>query len=60
VQQLRGGPAYLFTYVRSTAETVHSLALIELGATNYTIDKVAKADDTAAAEATAIVRAFGP
>jgi hypothetical protein len=61
VQQLRGGPAYLFTFVRTKQGTAQSIALVKLGATNYTIDTVTKSDDQAAAtEAAAIVRSFGP
>jgi len=61
VQKLRGGQAYLFTFVRTKQGTAQSIALVKLGATNYTIDTVTKSDDQAAAmEAAAIVRSFGP
>ena len=61
VQQLRGGPAYLFTFVRTEQGTAQSIALIKLGSTNYTIDTVTKSNDKAAAtEAAAVVRSFGP
>ena len=46
VQQLRGGPAYLFTFVRTKPGTAQSIALVKLGGTNYTIDTVTKANDT--------------
>ena len=61
VQQLRGGSAYLFTFVRTKRGTAQSIALVRLGGVSYTIDTVTKAGDTAAAsEAAGIVRSFGP
>jgi hypothetical protein len=61
VQQLRGGPAFLFTFVRTKQGTAQSVALIKLGGVSYTLDTVTKSGDTAAAsEAAGIVRSFGP
>ena len=61
VQQLRGGPAYLFTFVRTKQGTAQSIALVRLGGVSYTIDTVTKSGDTAtASEAAGIVRSFGP
>ena len=61
VQRLRGGPAYLFTFVRTKQGTAQSIALIRLGGVFYTIDTVTKSGETAAAsEAAGIVRSFGP
>jgi hypothetical protein len=61
VQQLRGGPAYLFTFVRTEQGTAQSIALMRLGGVSYTIDTITRPGDTAAASETAgIVRSFGP
>ena len=59
--RVRGGTAYLYTFVRTQQKTAQSIALVKVGKANYTLDAVATAGDARSAqEVAAIVRSFGP
>jgi hypothetical protein len=59
--RVRGGTAFLYTFVRTGQKTAQSIALVKVGKANYTLDAVAAAGDTRGAqEVAAIVRSFGP
>ena len=61
VAPLRGGTAFLYTFVRARQGTAQSIAIVKVGKTTYTLDGVAAAGDSRAArEVAAIVRSFGP
>jgi hypothetical protein len=61
VTRVRGGNAFLYTFVRTREKTAQSIALVRVGKTNFTLDAVAAAGDVRAArEVAAIVRSFGP
>jgi hypothetical protein len=61
VSRVRGGTAYLYTFVRTARKTAQSIALVKVGGTTYTLDAVAAAGDARGAqEVAAIVRSFGP
>jgi hypothetical protein len=61
VVPIRGGDAFLYTFTRTSAKTAQSIALVRVGAANYTVDGVARTGDPRAArEVAAIVRSFGP
>ncbi len=61
VTRVRGGNAYLYTYLRTRQKTAQSIALVRVGDANFTLDAVARSGDTRAArEVAAIVRSFGP
>ena len=60
VVRVRGGNAFLYTFLRTRERTAQSIALVKVGATSYTLDAVAAAgDQRAARETAAIVRSFG-
>ena len=60
VVPIRGGKAFLYTFTRTQAKTAQSIALIRVGAANYTINAVARSGETRTArEVAAIVRSFG-
>jgi hypothetical protein len=60
IARLRGGTAFLYTYLRTRARTMESLALVQTNGVNYTLDSVAPIGDRAAAtQIAAIVRSFG-
>jgi hypothetical protein len=59
--RVRGGTAFLYTFVRTQQKTAQSIALVKVGKANYTLDAVASAGDARSAqEVVAIVRSFGP
>jgi hypothetical protein len=61
VTQVRGGTAFLYTFVRTRQKTAQSIALVKVGKNNFTLDAVAASGDPRAArEVAAIVRSFGP
>jgi hypothetical protein len=61
VQRFRAGPAFLYTYVRSSAGTAQSLALTSVGNANFSLDSAISASDTRAAnDVASILRSFGP
>jgi hypothetical protein len=61
VTRVRGGNAFLYTFVRTKQKTAQSIALVRVGKTNFTLDAVAASGDPRAArEVAAIVRSFGP
>jgi hypothetical protein len=61
VTRVRGGNAFLYTFVRTRAKTAQSIALVRVGTTSFTLDAVAASGDVRAArEVAAIVRSFGP
>src|SRR4051794_31310015 len=61
VARVRGGNAFLFTFVRTKQKTAQSVALVRVGKANFTLDAVAATGDPRAArEVAAIVRSFGP
>ena len=61
VTPVRGGTAFLYTFVRTGQKTAQSIALVKVGKTNFTLDAVAAAGDARGAqEVAAIVRSFGP
>jgi hypothetical protein len=61
VQRLRGGPAFLYTFVRSNAGTAQSLVLASVGRANFSLDSAIPATDTrAATDVATILRSFGP
>jgi hypothetical protein len=61
VQRLRGGTAFLYTFVRTKAGTAQSIALTATGGASFTIaSAVQSGDQRSAAEVAAIVRSFGP
>jgi hypothetical protein len=61
VMRVRGGNAFLYTFVRTRAKTAQSIALVRVGKANFTLDAVASSGDVRAArEVAAIVRSFGP
>ena len=61
VTRVRGGNAYLYTYLRTRQKTAQSIALVRVGDANFTLDAVARSGDPRAArEVAAIVRSFGP
>jgi hypothetical protein len=61
VARVRGGNAFLYTFVRTKQKTAQSIALLRVGKANYTLDGVAASGDVRAArEVAAIVRSFGP
>ena len=56
---LAGGPAYVYTFARPTAERVQSIAVAPRGTKTYTLDAVAGAGATdVAAQVGAILRSF--
>jgi hypothetical protein len=58
---VRGGNAFLYTFVRTRQKTAQSIALVKVGRQSFTLDAVATAGDPRAArEVAAIVRSFGP
>ena len=58
--RVRGGNAFLYTFLRTRERTAQSIALVKVGATSYTLDAVAASgDQRAARETAAIVRSFG-
>jgi len=60
VSRVRGGTAFLYTFVRTRQKTAQSIALVKVGAANYTLDGVAATgDQRVAREVAAIVRSFG-
>jgi hypothetical protein len=60
VVRLRGGNAYLYTFLRTRAKVAQSIAIVRVGKTSFTLDAVAAAGDASAArEVAAIVRSFG-
>jgi hypothetical protein len=61
VVRLRGGNAFLYTFLRTRAKVAQSIAIVRVGKTSFTLDAVATAgDNRAAREVAAIVRSFGP
>jgi hypothetical protein len=61
VQRLRGGNAFLYTFLRTKAGTAQSVALTSTGGASFTIDSaVQSGNQRSAAEVAAIVRSFGP
>ena len=57
---IRGGRAYLYTFVRPQAGTVHGIALATAGRRAFSLDVVTPGDaPKAAAQVGAIVRSFG-
>lgn len=61
VTPVRGGNAFLYTFVRTRAKTAQSIALVRVGETSFTLDAVAASGNVRAArEVAAIVRSFGP
>lgn len=61
VARVRGGTAFLYTFVRTREKTAQSIALVRVGKTTFTLDAVAAAGDPRAArEVAAVVRSFGP
>jgi hypothetical protein len=61
VARVRGGNAFLYTFVRTRQKTAQSIALVRVGDANFTLDAVARSGDMRAArEVAAIVRSFGP
>jgi hypothetical protein len=61
VADVRGGTAFLYTFVRTRQKTAQSIALVKVGTTSFTLDAVAASGDPRAArEVAAIVRSFGP
>lgn len=61
VARVRGGNAFLYTFVRTRQKTAQSIALVKVGKATFTLDAVAAAGDPRAAqEVAAIVRSFGP
>lgn len=61
VTRVRGGNAFLYTFVRTKQKTAQSIALVRVGQANFTLDAVAASGDARAArEVAAIVRSFGP
>src|SRR3954451_20228535 len=61
VARVRGGNAFLYTFVRTKQKTAQSIALVRVGKANFTLDAVAATGDPRAArEVAAIVRSFGP
>jgi hypothetical protein len=60
VVRVRGGNAFLYTFLRTRANVAQSIAIVRVGKTSFTLDAVAAAGDTRAArEVAAIVRSFG-
>lgn len=60
VVRLRGGNAFLYTFLRTKAKVAQSIAIVRVGKTSFTLDAVAAAGDARAArEVAAIVRSFG-
>jgi hypothetical protein len=60
VTQLRGGKAFLYTFVRTRAKTAQSIALLKVGRTSLTVNGIAATGDPRAArDVAAIVRSFG-
>jgi hypothetical protein len=61
VERLRGGSAFLYTFLRTKSGTAQSVALTRTGGASFTIDSaVQSGDQRSAAEIAAIVRSFGP
>jgi hypothetical protein len=61
VTPVRGGNAFLYTFVRTEQKTAQSIALVPVGKTTFTLDAMAASGDVRAArEVAAIVRSFGP
>jgi hypothetical protein len=61
VAPVRGGNAFLYTFVRTRQKAAQSIALVKVGKATYTLDAVVAAGDARAAqEVAAIVRSFGP
>lgn len=61
VVRVRGGNAFLYTFLRTRAKTAQSIALVRVGEASFTLDAVAASgDQQAAGEVAAIVRSFGP
>jgi hypothetical protein len=61
VVRIRGGNAFLYTFLRTRAKTAQSIALVRVGKASFTLDAVAASgDQQAAGEVAAIVRSFGP
>jgi hypothetical protein len=60
VVRLRGGNAFLYTFLRTRAKSAQSIAIVRVGNTSFTLDAVAAGgDNRAAREVAAIVRSFG-
>jgi hypothetical protein len=60
VVRLRGGNAFLYTFLRTKSKVAQSIAIVRVGKTSFTLDAVAAAgDNRAAREVAAIVRSFG-
>jgi hypothetical protein len=60
VVRLRGGNAFLYTFLRTRAKVAQSIAIVRVGKTSFTLDSVVAASDVRAArEVAAIVRSFG-
>jgi hypothetical protein len=60
VVRVRGGNAFLYTFLRTRAKVAQSLAIVRVGKTSFTLDAVAASGDPRAArEVAAIVRSFG-
>jgi hypothetical protein len=61
LQRLRGGSAFLYTFIRTKNGTAQSVALTAVRGSSFTLDSAAAVGDRrAAAEVAAIVRSFGP
>jgi hypothetical protein len=61
VQRIRGGSAFLYTFLRGKSGLVQSVALTSVGGASYTLDSAVQSDDRqSAAEVAAAVRSFGP
>ena len=61
LRPIRGGRAFVYTFVRDPAGTVQSIALVSVRGRAYAIDSVVRADAPGAArQAGAIVASFGP
>jgi hypothetical protein len=61
VERLRGGPGFLYTFLRTKTGTAQSVALTSVGGASFTIDSaVQSGNQRSAAEVAAIVRSFGP
>jgi hypothetical protein len=60
VVPVRGGDAFLYTFLRTRSKVAQSIAIVRVGKTSFTLDAVAATgDERAAREVAAIVRSFG-
>ena len=60
IARTRAGNAFFYTFLRTKQKTAQSIALVKVGAANYTLDGVAATgDQRVAREVAAIVRSFG-